>query len=170
MNVFYFPQTRFPQWLVIDKSLSHRCKSAGLWFYFVELVYMNKTILLFRFLDKRVHQHFESNHRLITINMSNYILVHYFDKNAHKIFSYGMFSTFHKHGFHNGSFSTNPSVRNATRQTITLLCRPRLYEWDHCPIYSFRYQYLLTLDSNVGCWVRYVINIKYTKLKSPLIS
>ena len=35
----------------------------------------------------------------------------------------GMYSTFHKHGFHNGSFSTNLSVRDATRQNIILLCR-----------------------------------------------
>ena len=44
---------------------------------------------------------------------------------------YRMYSTFHKHGFHKGSFSTNLLVRDATRQTIILLCRPRLYEWDH---------------------------------------
>ena len=35
-----------------------------------------------------------------------------------------MYSTLHKHGFHNGSFSTNILVRDATPQTIILLCRP----------------------------------------------
>ena len=47
-NEFYFPQTKFTQWFVIHKYFIQRCQTLGLWFNFVDQVYMNENT---RFLD-----------------------------------------------------------------------------------------------------------------------